>query len=158
MNGIEKAVWGAGPGRRDRSSQWLAGPGLSAARSGASWPAGSQAGVGVCWVGGVSMRSVGDPSQGAPPLRPSLYLLALLFSLSLSRADPFSALSVISNNVTASLVSIHQSRKKPVLTLLKKKKKMPSVPPGDRASWVPSAGGTDRWRPAAPACHFTAAG
>lgn len=129
----------------------LRGPGLRGRQ-------GARRGWGCVGWGAVSMRSVGDPSQGAPPLRPSLYLLALLFSLSLSCADPFSALSVISNNVTASLVSIHQSRKKPVLTLLKKKKKMPSVPPGDRASWVPSAGGTDRWRPAAPACHFTAAG
>lgn len=40
----------------------------------------------------------------------------------LSIADPFSVPSVISNNVTASLESIHQSRKKPVLTLIKKKK------------------------------------
>lgn len=39
----------------------------------------------------------------------------------LSVADPFSVLSVISNNVTASLESIHQSRKKPMLTLIKKK-------------------------------------
>ena len=33
-----------------------------------------------------------------------------------------SLFSVISNNVTASLESIHQSRKKPMLTLIKKKK------------------------------------
>lgn len=38
----------------------------------------------------------------------------------LSIADPFSAPSVISNNVTASLESSHQSRKKSVLTLIKK--------------------------------------
>lgn len=40
--------------------------------------AGSQAGGG----GGVSMGSVGGPSQGALPLGPPLYLLALPFSLS----------------------------------------------------------------------------
>lgn len=74
------------------------------------------------------------------------FICWLRCSLSLSRADPFSALSVISNNVTASLVSIHQSRKKPILTLLKKKKNAICASRGQ------SELGSERWRhrPLAP--------
>lgn len=72
------------------------------------------------------------------------FICWLCCSLSLSRADPFSALSVISNNVTASLVSIHQSRKKPILTLLKKKKCHLCLPGTERAGFralaAPTAG------------------
>lgn len=74
---LKRQCGGRGPGGGTGArSGW---PGLSAAARG--FVAGREPGCG----GGVSMRSVGDPSQGAPPLRPPLYLLALLFSLSLPR-------------------------------------------------------------------------
>ena len=101
--------------------------------------------------GGVSMGSVGGgPKPGCPAPFSAGSAVFFSLSLSLARADPFSASSVISNNVTASLQSINHSRKKPILTMIKKKKKK-SVPPGDRASSVPTAG-------ALLACHFTAPG
>lgn len=60
----------------------------------------------------------GHPSQGTPPPSASpLSAGSAIFSPSLT----LFLFSVISNNVTASLESIHQSRKKPMLTLIKKK-------------------------------------
>lgn len=127
---------GGGAWQEGRGTQWpgAAGWGSVASRASFQLPphgAGSQAGGGGGGVDGVS----GGPQPGCSAPRASpLSAGSAVFSL--SRADPFSA---ISNNVTASLVSIHQSRKKPILTLIKKKK-IPSVPPGDRESSVPTAG------------------
>lgn len=59
----------------------------------------------------------GHPSRGTPPSPASpLSAGSAIFSPPLT----LFLFSVISNNVTASLESIHQSRKKPMLTLIKK--------------------------------------
>lgn len=122
--------WGLGGGTGARSGQeqlaWaprLAGPHSSPQRQGA-------------WLGGFDGVGGGPQPGCSTPQASPLSAGSAVFSL--SRADPFSALSVISNNVTASLVSTHQSRKKPILTLIKKK--IPSVPPGDTESSVWTAG------------------
>lgn len=120
MNRIEKAEWAAGLRRRDagreQACSWLGlpcpGPGGTATPA-----AGSRAGEGGHRSNGV---------EGAPqPRHSALSNLPFICWLChfLPIADPFSVPSVISNNVTASLESIHQSRKKPMLTLIKKKKK-----------------------------------
>lgn len=91
--------------------------------------------------GGVSMGSVGGgPKPGCPAPFSAGSAVFFSLSLSLARADPFSASSVISNNVTASLQSIHQSRKKPILTMIKKKKKKNLCLPGtEQARFQPLA-------------------
>lgn len=139
MNGIEKAEWAAGPRRRDagragtQGGSWLglpcSGPG------GAPAPRRRERGLGV--VGGITIvGGAPQPGHSAPAGLPFICWLCHFLSI----ADPFSVPSVISNNVTASLESIHQSRKKPMLTLIKKKKKkMPSVPPGEELSTQPLA-------------------
>lgn len=142
MNRIEKAEWAAGLRRRDagreQACSWLGlpcpGPGGTATPA-----AGSRAGEGGHRSNGV---------EGAPqPRHSALSNLPFICWLChfLPIADPFSVPSVISNNVTASLESIHQSRKKPMLTLIKKKKKIPSVPAGETLSSQPLA-------PPPPAC------
>lgn len=147
MNRIEKAEWAAGLRRRDagreQACSWLGlpcpGPGGTATPA-----AGSQAGEGGHRSNGV---------EGAPqPRHSALSNLPFICWLChfLPIADPFSVPSVISNNVTASLESIHQSRKKPMLTLIKKKKKIPSVPAGETLSTQPLA------PPPAPATRLPA--
>lgn len=143
MNGIEKAEWGAGPGRRDGSVQWPGAAGWGSVASEASFqpppppPPGREPGWGR---GGVSMGSVGGgPKPGCPAPFSAGSAVFFSLSLSLARADPFSASSVISNNVTASLQSIHQSRKKPILTMIKKKKKNLCLPGTEQARFQPLA-------------------
>lgn len=130
MNRIEKAEWAAamlgGSGARSCRGPPLPGPGGTAApavESGA-WRASRWRGRGAA----------PQPRYPAPSGLPFICWLCHFLSI----ADPFSVPSVISNNVTASLESIHQSRKKPMLTLIKKKK-IPSVPDGEALSAQPLA-------------------
>lgn len=115
MNRIEKAEWAAamlgGSGARSCRGPPLPGPGGTAAPAAAgsrAWRASRRRGRGAA----------PQPRYPAPSGLPFICWLCHFLSI----ADPFSVPSVISNNVTASLESIHQSRKKPMLTLIKKKK------------------------------------
>lgn len=116
MNRIEKAEWAARPQRRDagesRRAVQLSGPPRPWSRC--SSPHFREPGLGgagiTITVGGTTARA----------LHPSCLPFICWLCHFLSIADPFSVPSVISNNVTASLESIHQSRKKPMLTLIKK--------------------------------------
>lgn len=117
MNRIEKAEWGRAVegclGNKDLSAEHSC-PGILGPHSSSSPPR-------VRPLQRVRLGLVGErgtPAGALRPLRPGLYLLALAVFLSI--ADPFSTPSVISNNVTASLESIHQSRKEPGLTPMKK--------------------------------------
>lgn len=152
MNGIEKAEWGAGPGRRDGSVQWPGAAGWGSVASEASFqpPPPTSPRQGARLGAGWGVDGVGGGGAQARMPRPFLCWLCRFFfslSLSLARADPFSASSVISNNVTASLQSIHQSRKKPILTMIKKKKKKICASRGQ------SKLGSNRWRPAGLPFH-----
>lgn len=87
----------------------------------------------------------GHPRRGTPPPPASpLSAGSAIFSPPLT----LFLFSVISNNVTASLESIHQSRKKPMLTLIKK---IPSGPHREELSTQPLA---PPLPPPPPACHF----
>lgn len=120
MNRIEKAEWAARrPGGSEEPSSSRAGGRAGAAvrafQAGRCIPARSRQ---PGWGSPSRARRWGRPVGAPHPLR----LLSICWLCRfLSIADPFSAPSVISNNVTASLESIHQSRRKPVLTLIKKK-------------------------------------
>lgn len=110
MNRIEKAEWVAGPRRRDAREQagaagQLSGPPLCPGLGALQPP-----------PRGAGHRAAPRPGHSAPSGLPFICWLCHFLSI----ADPFSVPSVISNNVTASLESIHQSRKKPMLTLIKK--------------------------------------
>lgn len=121
MNRIEKAARAAWPRRRMPASRCCgAAAGSPALDQGHSSPRHWEPGLG---------------DTRARELRPlSLPFICWLCHF-LSTLTLF-LFSVILNNVTASLESIHQSRKKPLLTLIKK---MPSVPPGEELSAPPLA-------------------
>lgn len=84
-------------------------------------------------AGGRAWLGASQPGHSASSGLPFICWLCHFLSI----ADPFSVPSVILNNVTVSLESIHQSRKKPTLTLIKKK--IPSVPHGEELSTQPLA-------------------
>lgn len=136
MNRIEKAEWAAamlgGSGARSCRGPPLPGPGGTAAPAAAgsrAWRASRRRGRGAA----------PQPRYPAPSGLPFICWLCHFLSI----ADPFSVPSVISNNVTASLESIHQSRKKPMLTLIKKKKKYHLCLMGKRSQ-------PNLWRPRPP--------
>lgn len=140
MNRIEKAEWVAGPRRRDAREQagaagQLSGPPLCPGLGALQPP-----------PRGAGHRAAPRPGHSAPSGLPFICWLCHFLSI----ADPFSVPSVISNNVTASLESIHQSRKKPMLTLIKKKYHL---------CLTGKSSQPNLWRPRRPhhppACHFT---
>ena len=135
MNRIEKAEWAAamlgGSGARSCRGPPLPGPGGTAAPA-----VGSGAWRSSRWRG---RGAAPQPRYPAPSGLPFICWLCHFLSI----ADPFSVPSVISNNVTASLESIHQSRKKPMLTLIKKKKKYHLCLMGKRSQ-------PNLWRPRPP--------
>lgn len=111
MNRIEKAGWAARLRRRDAGERAGAAAAVWASPV-PVWGHFSPHRRGPGLWGGAS-----QPGHSASSGLPFICWLCHFLSI----ADPFSVPSVILNNVTVSLESIHQSRKKPMLTLIKKK-------------------------------------
>lgn len=119
----------------EQAQRQLSGPPLSRSGGTSAPTAGGRA-----WVG------ASQPGHSASSGLPFICWLCHFLSI----ADPFSVPSVILNNVTVSLESIHQSRKKPMLTLIKKKYHLCLTGKSSQPNlWCPR-------RPChPPSCHFT---